>query len=171
MTDEAFVQAAQCGMTLAYWAARQPDRVAIVSEQGNRTFGELNANANRLARALQARGIGSGDAIVLMIANRAEFAEVVAASQRSGLRYTPLNWHLTADEAAYIVGDCGARILVADERFAGVARAVATRVAGLRVLLAVGGEIEPFERYDDVIANEAGVDIGDPVLGGSLLYT
>jgi long-chain acyl-CoA synthetase len=171
VTDEAFVQAAQCGMTLAYWAARQPDQVAIVSKQGNRTFGELNANANRLARALQARGIGSGDAIALMITNRAEFAEVVAASQRSGLRYTPLNWHLTADEAAYIVGDCGARVLVADGRFAGVARAVATRVAGLRVLLAVGGDIEHFERYADVIATEAGVDIGDPVLGGSLLYT
>ena len=171
MTDEAFKQAAQCGMTLAYWAARQPDRVAIVSEQGNRTFGELNANANRLARALQGRGIRRGDAIALLIANRPEFAEVVAASHRSGLRQTPLNWHLTADEAAYIVGDCGARILVADERFAGVARAVATRVTGLRVLLAVGGEIERFERYDDVIATEAGVDIDDPVLGGSLLYT
>jgi long-chain acyl-CoA synthetase len=171
VTDEAFARAAQCGMTLAYWAARQPDQVAIVSKQGNRTFGELNANANRLARALQARGIDSGDAIALMITNRAEFAEVVAASQRSGLRYTTINWHLTADEAAYIVGDCGARVLVADERFAGVARAVATRVAGLRVLLAVGGDIEAFERYANVIANEGGVDIGNPVLGGSLLYT
>ena len=171
MTDEAFAQAAQCGMTLAYWAARQPDQVAIVSEHGNRTFGELNANANRLARALRAREIGSGDAIALMITNRAEFAEVVAASQRSGLRYTPINWHLTADEVAYIVGDCGARVLVADARFAGVARAVATRVAGLRVLLAVGDDIEPFDRYANVIANEASVDVGDPVLGGSLLYT
>ena len=171
MTDEAFAQAAQCGMTLAYWADRLPDQVAIVSEQGNRTFGELNANANRLARALQARGIGIGDAIALMITNRAEFAEVVAASQRSGLRFTPLNWHLTADEASYIVDDCGARVLVADGRFAGVARAVAARVTGLRVLLAVGRDIEPFERYADVIANEAADDIGDPVLGGSLLYT
>ena len=27
--------------------------------------------------------------------------------------YTPVNWHLSADEAAYIVADCGARVLVA----------------------------------------------------------
>jgi long-chain acyl-CoA synthetase len=171
VTDEAFAQAAQCGMTLAYRAAHQPVEEAIISEHGNRTFGELNASANQLTRALRAREISNGDSIALMVANRPEFVEVVAASQRCGLRFTPINWHLTADEATYIVGDCEASVLVADARFAGVARDVAERTAGLRVQLAVGGDIDGFDGFAEVIAQEDGGDITDPVLGRAMLYT
>src|SRR4029079_13622586 len=110
VSDDERAAAAASGMMLAYWAARRPDDAAIICEHGDRTFGELNANANRLVRALRARGITSGDAIAVMAANRAEVSEVVAASTRCGLRYTTINWHLTADEAAYIVEDCEARV-------------------------------------------------------------
>jgi long-chain acyl-CoA synthetase len=171
MTEEAFARAAGRGMTLAYRAARQPDDEAIVCEHGNRTFAELNRNANQLTRALRARDIATGDSIALLVANRAEFAETVAASQRAGLRFTPVNWHLTADEAGYIVDDCEARVFVADARFAAVAGEVASRAAGLQVRLAVGGDIDGFERYEDAITQEDGVDIVDPVLGRAMLYT
>jgi len=171
VTDDPFMLAARCGMTLAYRAARQPDDDAIVCEQGDRTFAALNANANRLARALRARGVRSGDAIALMVANRAEFAEVMAASHRSGLRLTPINWHLTVDEAAYIVADCEARVFVADARFGAVARDVARRTSGLHVLLSVGADIDGFEAYADAIEQEDGSDITDPVRGRAMLYT
>jgi long-chain acyl-CoA synthetase len=171
VTDDAFVKAAQCGMTLAYRAERQPDDTAIVCEHGNRTFAELNGNANRLTRALRARDIRNGDSIALLVANRAEFAETVAASQRGGWRFTPVNWHLTADEAAYIVGDCEARVFVADARFAEVAGDVANRATGLDTRLAVGGDIDGFEDYNDVISAEDDADIVDPVLGRAMLYT
>ena len=48
VTDDALARAGKTGTTLAVWASRGADRVAIVSEHGDRTFGELNANANRL---------------------------------------------------------------------------------------------------------------------------
>ena len=41
---------------VSYWSGEVPDRIAIVSEHGNRTFGELNARANQLVRALRAPG-------------------------------------------------------------------------------------------------------------------
>jgi long-chain acyl-CoA synthetase len=106
-----------------------------------------------------------------MVSNRPEFAEVMAATQRSGLRITPVNWHLTADEAAYIVDDCQARVFVADARFAEVASAAAERAPGVVVRLAVGGDIPGFESYDDAIAGQDGEDIADPVIGRSMLYT
>jgi long-chain acyl-CoA synthetase len=171
MNDDERAEAAATGMTLAYWAARRPDDAAIICEHGDRTFAELNANANRLTRALRARGVAAGDAIAVLVANRAEVAEVVAAALRCGLRYTPINWHLTADEAAYIVGDCEARVLVADAAFGAVAREVSARVDGLGARLAVGGDIDGFERYAESIAPEADADITDAVLGGSMLYT
>ena len=159
------------GMTLAYWADQAPGRPAIVCPHGDRNYDELNANANRLARALRGRGLAPGDGVAILCANRAEFAEVLAATQRAGLRLTPVNWHLTAGEAGYIVDDCEARAFVADARFAGIATEVAQLAPAAEVKLAVGGPIAGFERYDDVLAPESGDDITDPVLGSSMLYT
>ena len=105
-------------MLAAFWAAEDGDIPAVISEAGNRTCAEANANANRLVRAMRARGVEAGDGIALMCSNRPEFWETVAAARRAGLRLTTVNWHLTGDEAGYIVDDCEATVFVADARFA-----------------------------------------------------
>ena len=156
---------------LAHWAARRPDAPAILSPHGDRTFAELDANANRLARAWRARGVGAGDAVALIMSNRPEFAEVVAAALRSGVRLTPVNWHLTAEEAAYVVADCGARAVVADARFADTVADAVGRVPGVEVRLAVGGDVPGFEPYDRALAGHDGGGLDDPVLGRTMLYT
>jgi long-chain acyl-CoA synthetase len=163
--DDRRKDAARVGMLPAHWAAEHPDRPAIVSEAGDRTFAELNAGANRLVRALRARGLQAGDAVALLCRNRPEFAETTAACQRAGFRLTTVNWHLTADEVAYIVDDCQARALVADASCGEVARGSAP------VRLAVGGALAGFEAYDDAVGAEDGSDIDDPTLGGTMLYT
>ena len=67
---EALGEAADRGLLAAFWAERQPDRVALYSEVGNRTFAEVDANANRLVRALRARGVQAGDGVALLCSNR-----------------------------------------------------------------------------------------------------
>ncbi|MGY6501761.1 MAG: AMP-binding protein [Acidimicrobiales bacterium] len=171
LETERFMEAVGSGMSLAYWAERQPDAMAIICEHGDRTFAELNANANRLVRALRSRGVGAGDAAAIMVANRPEFAEVISAAQRAGIRLTPINWHLTADEAAYILRDCEAKAFIADTRFAEVAAQAAAEAPDAGVRLAVAGEIEDFESYVDAIASEDGSDIEDPSPGGTMMYT
>ena len=81
-------------------AAREPERPAIVSEYGNRSFWELNARANQVALLLRSAGLKAGDPIALLCGNRPEFVEVVMAAHRLGVRLTPVNWHLKADEIA-----------------------------------------------------------------------
>src|SRR5262245_13304629 len=174
MTDDRearFDAAARIGMTAAHWAVEQPDAPAIVSPLGDRTFAELNANANRLVRALRAQGARAGDGVAVMVANRPEFAEVLAATVRAGMRFTPINWHLTADEAAYIVGDCQARVFVADTRFGPVAAAAAAEAPQATVRLAVGGEVDGFGPYAEALAGQDPSDIDDPTLGRQMLYT
>ena len=167
-TREERLEAATRGMTLALHAQAAPDRVAIVSPSGDRTLAELNANANRLVRALRARGVGERDSLVLVCANRPEFAEVLAACQRMGVRMTPANWHLTATELEYIVSDSDASAVVGDVRFASAVGPASEAVA---VRLAIGGAIDGFESFADAVAVESGDDITDPVLGRSMLYT
>jgi long-chain acyl-CoA synthetase len=130
-------RAAATGMLSALWASVQPDAPAIHSAQADLTFAQLNARINQLARALRARGLVAGDAIALICSNRPEFVETFYASQRTGLRITPVNWHLTADEINYILRDCGARAVVVDGRFV---ETVAQALEG------EGAEVVEFER-------------------------
>ena len=114
MDREAINDAADHGMLAAYWAAQLGDAPALFSDAGDRTFAEVNADANRLVRTLHARGVQAGDGVALMAANRPEYVETYQAALRAGFRLTTVNWHLTGEEAGYIVDDCEATALVAD---------------------------------------------------------
>ncbi|HVA42525.1 MAG TPA: AMP-binding protein, partial [Acidimicrobiales bacterium] len=164
-------QLASTGMLLSWYADHQPKRQAIIAPTGDRNFRQLNARANQLVRALRQRGLTAGDAVALICGNRAEFAEVVAGCQRGGFRLTPINWHLTGDEAAYIASDCEARAMVASADLADVALAAALGAPDCRVRLTVGGAIDSFESYEAALDEQSGTDIDDPVAGGSMLYT
>ncbi|WP_293419586.1 AMP-binding protein [Phenylobacterium sp.] len=164
-------EAAVTGMTMAVWADVQPDKVAVVDPSGReKTFAEVNANANKLARLFRQHGLEPGDSLALVCSNRAEFVEVLSATMRTGVRITPVNWHLTADEIAYIINDCEAKVLVGDARVAAVAVA-AKQCDNLVLKLAVGGPIEGFQDYDAALAPLDGGDIADPVLGNQMMYT
>ncbi|KQW70869.1 acyl-CoA synthase [Phenylobacterium sp. Root77] len=163
--------AAATGMTTAVWAKLQPDKPAVINPDGTaRTFAQVNAAANKLTRLFRQHGLKAGDSLAIVCSNRAEFIEVQAATLRSGLRITPVNWHLTTDEIAYIINDCEAKVLVGEARVASVAPA-AEQCPNVVLKLAVGGDIPGFQSYDDAIAPLDGSDIDDPVLGNQMMYT
>jgi long-chain acyl-CoA synthetase len=169
--DDRLDAAAATGMTLAVWAELKPDATFIHDPNGKTTtFGEVNANANRIVRLLRRHGLTPGDAVALVCSNRAEFVEVLAATQRGGWRITPVNWHLTADEIAYIINDCEAKAVFCEQRVAASSAAVA-QCPNLAVKVAIGGPIEGFLDYDAALAPLDGGDIGDPVLGNAMMYT
>ncbi|MEZ4216575.1 MAG: AMP-binding protein [Myxococcota bacterium] len=164
--------AARVGMSLSHRASLHPERDAIRCEHGDRTFAALNARANRLLRALRARGLRAGDGVAIVSRNRPEFAEAFFACLRGGLRFTPVNWHGSEDEIAYVVADCEARALVCDAAFApAAARAREAAGARLDVRLAVGGALDAFEPFEDALAPESGDDVEDASLGDTMLYT
>jgi long-chain acyl-CoA synthetase len=159
------------GMTLAFNAEQAPDRMAIISEHGDRTFAELNANANKLVRALRSRGVGAGDSVSLVCSNRPEFPEVLGACTRMGVRLTTVNWHLTGEEMGYILDNSDAKAVIGDARFAKALTEAVELAPNVLVKIAVAGPIEGFEDYEKVLAPEDGSDIDDPVLGRTMLYT
>ena len=165
-------EAAEVGMQPALWARLQPDRVAIYDDAGqDRSFGQLNAYANRVARLLRQAGLKAGDSVALACSNRAEFCDVLFGALRIGLRLTPVNWHLTADEIAYVVKDCEAKAFFADARIAQAAEAAAAQCPDLVLKVAIGGEVGAFEHYEASLAPLDGADIEDPQRGYTMLYT
>jgi long-chain acyl-CoA synthetase len=94
-------------------AAQPADKIAVVVPGVGEplTYGQLDERSRQLARLLFDRGIRPGDHVAILLENRPELLVVAWAAQRSGLYYTPVNWHLAADEARYVITDCGAKVL------------------------------------------------------------
>ncbi|HUA94830.1 MAG TPA: class I adenylate-forming enzyme family protein [Acidimicrobiales bacterium] len=65
-------------------ADRFGHRVALQAGERSFTFGELDGLANGMARHLGARGVGSGDRVAVMMANRVEFVVSVVAASKLG---------------------------------------------------------------------------------------
>lgn len=165
-------QAMVSGMTLAFHARQGAERMAVVSQLGNRTFGELNARANQLARVFRRAGLKPDDSVAMLLVNRPEFLEVYYACMRSGLRVTPINWHLTGDNASYIVNNCEAKAFIADIRCATSAiDALTANASQLKISLSVGGDLDGFDSYETVVRIEDDSNIDSPEIGSQMLYT
>ena len=153
-------------------AEAEPDRPAVIDEFAALTRTELNARVNRLVNGLRAAGVGPGDVVAVLAGNRHENVEAVMACGVGSWILVPLNWHLTAEEIAYILNDSGARALVADTDFAAVAAEAAKGAPGLTVRLAFGGGTpEGFEAYEDVLAAASPEEPADQASGTYMFYT
>ena len=137
-------------------AQATPDRPAVVMHESGavRTYRQLDEASARLARALRQRGQRDGDHVAVLLENHIEFFEVVWAALRAGQYVTPINWHLTADEAGYIVADSDASVLVTTARLADVVHAMAGDLAAVTTRVAVDGDLPGFERYAEVVAGQ-----------------
>ncbi len=164
-------EAALSGMSVAVHAARKPDAIAVVDEYHSFTWDYLNNRANQLAHAMRDHGLVADDGIALLCSNRVEFVEVMMAAIRTGIRVTPINWHLTAEEIGYIVDNCDAKIFFSENKFAVKARQAATMAPQLANRVAIGGEIEDFQDYVDLISAHPMKNVANPVNGGGMLYT
>jgi long-chain acyl-CoA synthetase len=86
-----------------------PDRVAVVHGTTRLTYATLNAEADRVAAALAARGIGRGDTVALSCPNVPYFPAVYYGILKAGAAVAPLNILLTEREIAYHLADSGAK--------------------------------------------------------------
>jgi len=165
-------------MHLGAVAGRAPDRPAIVMGATGEsvTFRELDERSNRLAHLLRSRGLEHGGGIVILVENHLRFLEACWAAQRSGLYFTTVNTHLTADEAGYIVDDCDATVLVSSARLAPVATALGERAPKLHTRLMLdtddGRELpEGWEPYEPAIADQPATPLDDEAEGDFMLYS
>ncbi|HET6966789.1 MAG TPA: AMP-binding protein [Ornithinibacter sp.] len=161
------------GEHLAAFAASTPDKPAVVMHPSGvvRTYQEVDDASIRLARVLRSRGLGSGDHVAVLLDNQPDFYDVVWAAQRIGCFVTPINWHLTAEEAGYIVSDCDATALFATVRLAHVLAGMDDHLAAVTTRVCVDGDLPGFERYDEVVAGVEAGDLDGQREGGWMFYS
>jgi long-chain acyl-CoA synthetase len=140
---------------------RSPQALALSDGERTRSWDELSDRLRRAAHfLLEDAGLRPGDHLALLMGTRVEGVEMLVAGIAAGLWVTPINWHLTPDEAAYVVRDSGAKLVVTDADFETRARGVHENVlcAGEDLERALAGARDlPFDP--------------DAPAGGNMIYT
>ena len=98
----------------SFHAEKTPDKPAyIMAETGETlTYAQLDRRSNQGAHLFVELGLKPGDHVAFLLENSLAFAEISWAAQRAGLIYTAISKYLKADEIAYIVRDCDAKVFI-----------------------------------------------------------
>ena len=160
-------------MSIGTYAALAPERPAVIDSGSGAiiTYGELNARSNRLAQHLYRIGLRRGDTIALFMENNPRFLEIVWATRRSGLYLTAVNRYLTPDEAAYIIDDCDAVLLLSSAARADVAANLPAKLPRCRHYLMTDGTIDGWDSYEAAVASCPAAPLPDEWLGDIMLYS
>ncbi|MCY1262329.1 3-[(3aS,4S,7aS)-7a-methyl-1,5-dioxo-octahydro-1H-inden-4-yl]propanoyl:CoA ligase [compost metagenome] len=153
-------------------AAHSSDKAAVIMAESGETltYGALDTYANRLARLYQWLGLKPGEHVAYCLENRLECPAVQWGAHYAGLYYTFISTRLTGAEAAYIVEDCEAQVLVVSAKTAPViveaVRALA-RPPQIYSLDPVAG----IKLFDDALSAFDGSPIRGSLEGSEMLYS
>ena len=99
------------------WAARTPGAPAVVFGAERLTYGELEAESNRLAHHLRGRGIVPGDLVALAVERSLAMIPAILGILKSGASYLPLDPAYPEQRLSFMLADSGARLLLGQERW------------------------------------------------------
>ena len=135
--------------------ARYPDKVAVICEDEELTYEALDGLVRRVSGHLRGQwGIGPGDRVAMLMPNCAETITAYLAIIRTGATALPVNTRLQPPEIAFIIGDAGARALVAHRESWAAVRGILPKLAELKQVLSVG--------FDDAAATPLGDFLSTP---------
>ena len=99
---------------IADQAACRPEAVAVKSGSDHMTYAELDHRANQMAHALRRRGVGPDVLVGLCVNRSAEMIVALLAVMKAGGAYVPLDPDYPKERIAFILEDCGAKVLITE---------------------------------------------------------
>lgn len=99
-------------------AVRTPENIALVCNEAELSYKELNERANRLAHLLIARGLGPEQFVALALPRSADMAVAMLAVLKTGAAYLPLDPDFPADRISYMLSDAKSACMITIEKVA-----------------------------------------------------
>ncbi|MCP4402381.1 MAG: long-chain fatty acid--CoA ligase [bacterium] len=158
------------GEMLERSAEKYPDKIAIVFKDQQVKYKELDADANRLGRALNALGIEDGDKVGILMPNCPEFVMGVFAALKAGAVFVALNGLLSGRELTYVINNSDTKVILAAAPYDGLLAMLKPQLPKVQHILTLDDnpeeeELTPFrplmEAHDDSNLKPT-VDLSDP---------
>ena len=126
-------------------AERTPEAIALVFGAQSLTYRELNARANRLAHLLRQQGVGPEVAVGLCVERSLEMVVGLLGILKAGGAYVPLDPASPIERMAFMLADCGASIVLTQQRLKARLEALNVRIVCLdgMALLDSGSVADP----------------------------
>ena len=158
---------------IANYAARQPDRAALIEGERTLTWQQFFRTRNRLAHSLAALGIGAGQHALNYAHNSAENILASTALRALGAVAVPMNHRLTAEEVTYILDNSDATAVLVGDHFLPMAERVRGAASRVKRWITLGSERRPWaDAVDDLLAGGREEPPPAPeAVGGSMVYT
>lgn len=141
------------GMIPALNARRHPDRVAIIDDDGEMTFGELDRAAHAVANGLRAKGVKGGDGVALLIRNHRWFLVGVYGAARVGARIILLNSEFSGPQIKEVSEREGAQVIIYDDEYTAAVSQAEPALGKFRALATNPDKDEPSGSTDDTLAD------------------
>ncbi|MBW8814078.1 MAG: acyl-CoA synthetase [Caulobacterales bacterium] len=154
-------------------AKSHPDRAAYIMAGSGETvsFRQLDERSNQGAHLFRSLGLKTGDVIAVCMDNHPRYFEIAWAAQRCGLYYTCISSKLTAGEVDYIVGDCGAQVLIVSPGVGPVVDELPGVLPGAVKLFIAGEARGPYASYEAARDAFPTTPVADETAGSDMLYS
>ena len=152
------------------WAGRDPDRPAVVIDGAATSYGDLERMANRAARLFRACGLHPGDHVALVLGNDPAIFALVWGAYRAGLYLTPVPSGASLGDAAYVIRDSTAKLVILDARLP-ISSGLAREGAGVGKWFSLAGPVEGCDPLEEALAAESPSPARDEEPGGLMMYT
>jgi len=119
------------------------------------TYGELQAQSRRLANLLRRLGVRREERVAMIMLDTTDFPVVFLGAIRAGVVPVPLNTLLTADQYAYVLADCRARVLFVSDSLLPVVKDMIGRMPDLDHVVVAGSDAHGFKKLSDELAGES----------------
>src|SRR3984885_8740902 len=131
------------------------DKLAFTDTVSELTYGALQKQSRRLANLLRRLGVRREERVAMIMLDTVDFPSVFLGAIRAGIVPVPLNTLLTADQYAYVLADCRARVLFISESLLPVVKDIVGRMPDLDHVIVAGKDGHGYKKLSDEIAGES----------------
>lgn len=142
----------EIGMLPSLNSRRNPDRVAVIDEEGEMSFAELDRSAHAVANGLLAMGVRGGDGVAILARNHRWFLIAHYGAARVGARIILLNSEFSGPQIKEVSAREGATVLIYDDEYAAAVSEAEPSLGKLRALGVNPDSDTPSSSTDETLA-------------------